>query len=324
MRFTRSLILVLFIGSAGCAKHAPPSFESGLELVSRIEVPATSGVGGVFHVHALNDSTVLFTDFGLRGIFLYRKGDPLVREVGSKGGGPGEYRMPVFFDVVADTIYFSDMGSASIQAITLNGEYVTTLSHPYGGARRFVVLADSLIIAPMQGPLAAAARLHGPSKGMLSAYGEQSSAYHRAAILSDGGGIVSDGTNLFVVGTLEPAIYVVDGATGEVARKQPPEWGSMNPPAMFTNVESPRDFTSLSDVVQFRRLGLVRTGDDEPRLFVSLTRGEAHAIHILDLDGHVIQEIESGSKLLMGAHDKYVILMDSKSDPSAFELYVYR
>lgn len=96
-----------------------------------VKISQIQGFGRPFSVVKDQSGNLYVCDFGTNTVKVYDQNNIFIREIGSSGTGPGQFKMPhaVDFDRQGNLI-ITDYGNKRVQKFTSAGEYISTLETP--------------------------------------------------------------------------------------------------------------------------------------------------------------------------------------------------
>lgn len=142
------LFLVFFITM--CNKNAEVDVEKNLALSPDNEFVYPDYLGGQVMSMIRIENSLFFTDMATRSIHSVSLSESdSVITVGSRGRGPGEYEFPLHLRAMyGEHLAWSDISKSEINVINTDGNFISTITHPYGGGRNFSFGDKHLLVTP--------------------------------------------------------------------------------------------------------------------------------------------------------------------------------
>lgn len=281
------------------------SSETEFAKVFRLEdsVQLSTGPGHYLGGYAqlfvtLDERFVIVDEMASRSVYLFGKDGAFIRLIGNKGGGPGEYRSPIYagYDT-RDNIYVYDRGLLRVLMYNSDGEFVkSSLIKKF--VDKFAIDREKSVFfyTPKPSDRGGSSRnsvFKFDSTGKLAGeFCPQPNAFDGAAKAS-GGGIVADSNNVvFQMSAYEYVLRAFD-TSGEmimISEEVPHHYRQLRPATSEVDASVDallawyRSFTSIDQIYIYKQsLVLVRTSDISGKKPV-------RRLDILDKSGHVLKE----------------------------------
>jgi hypothetical protein len=273
----------------------------------------TAGV--ILSMTKVSDTEYIFMDFARRALFLLDTADHEVRQVGSQGDGPGEYRNPIHFQKTeSDEIAFTDITNMSIKFIRLDGSYVNRIGHKLGGGKQFVFYNDDIFVVgglsnnqqeyyqltniDKQGEL---------KKELFPAKEEYENQIRNLGM----GGITLVDNQVFFMNIIEPVIYNYNIQTSETLEISPfdleNDLFSLNDGKSLMNLDADdlRAIYKNGEIVIFQRMGKIVI-DGKPFLAVTARKGNNKLAYFLDFSSFEVKYKYETSQTIIGIEDQFI------------------
>lgn len=277
----------------------------------------TAGI--VLSMKRISENEYLFLDFAHRAIFSLDIINNKIKQIGSHGDGPGEYRNPIHFQITGeDIIAFSDISNMSIKFTHFNGNYISQINHNLGGGKNFVVDSNEVFVLGGTAnseqnyyQLSVLDKMGNTKNELFPAKDEYENQLRNLGM----GGITLIDDKVYFMNIIEPVIYIFDLQTSETQEIIPFEiendFFSLNDGFTLMN-STPNELRSVyksGEMVVFQRMGKIEI-DGESFLTVSARKGDNNYAYFIDYNTFEIKYVYKTSHSIIGIQDQLIFESD--------------
>lgn len=269
-------------------------------------------IDGTFY----DDSLFVFVDFFRRGIYYLNTLTTEITQIGTYGGGPGEYRHPAHVMVnQSGEIYFSDVTNSSISEITIEGEYLNRIDHTEGGGKKFTVVKDGIFV---QGSLVynlLKVSKHGDIQEKLFPIDPE---YIELYTRIRGGGIFAHNGKIYFMNSIDPYIYSYDIENNNQDYLYPAPWA-----------EIPFEMSRKGRAIHFKGHTTIDFNNiiiNGKLVFVVFKERRDHReIQLIDESGNLMLQYATEKFFIGSQSDRlFFISTDRGNDDFTVTLYIYK
>ena len=226
-----------------CSEYEKEDVEKNLTIGHDNEFIYPDYLGGqVMSLIRIKDA-LFFTDMATRSIHsVSPQESDSVLTIGSRGRGPGEYEFPLHLRAVnSEQLAWSDISKSEINIMNTQGDFISTITHPFGGGRNFSFGDEHLLVTPGFSHLLNLVALEDETQRMeLFEISPKDRAF--LSMIPGGGGIIT-GNKAYAAMPHKPVFHIYDIDTETISEVVPLAFESYHEAfsTYYENVERPSD-----------------------------------------------------------------------------------